>query len=210
MRQSAADEPQCVARKIKACLIFRKMIGSELACLLSMILLVTASDRGVECGQAIETGTGQSTILAGTLLRATTLLREGSYLAVVLDQHLPENEPLETEAMLQHLDTAILVQVNFAIQGRERVVREVQSAIERGHQAETAARRAGVSKLYGEVNGTLTALVLTVDLALESPALPPGTSEKLKSVNILVKQPRRQIETCSANELLAPAGALHA
>ncbi len=185
------------------------MIGKELACVLPMILLVTASDRGAECGQAIETGTGQQTILAGTLLRATTLLRESSFSAVVLDQHLLEKEPHETEVMLQHLDTAILAQVNFAIQGKERAVREVRSAIERGHQAETAARRASANRLYGEINGTLTALVLTVDLALECPALQPGATEKLKSVNVLVKQLRSQLETCSRHEGSESACALH-
>ena len=148
-------------------------------------------------------------MLAGTLLRATTLLRERSFLAVVLDQHLLENEPLEADAMLQHLDTAILVQVNFAIHGKESVVREVRSAIERGHQAEAAARRASASKLYGELNGTLTAILLTVELAMESPALPPGTSEKLQSVHILVRKLRSQIEIGSANESFETTGALH-
>jgi hypothetical protein len=127
-------------------------------------------------------------------------LRERSYLALVLDQHQAETEPLEADTMLQHLDTAILVQVNLAISGQERLVRDVRSALRHRAHEEACARRAATSKLASELNGTLTALLLTVELALETSALPVAAGESLQSVYGLIKKLRRQLEASIASE----------
>jgi hypothetical protein len=172
-----------------------------------MILLVTSSDRGGEAARAIEAATGEATIVAESQVRATTLLRERSYLALVLDQHQAETEPLEADTMLQHLDTAILVQVNLAISGKERLVRDVRSALGHRKHEEALARRAATSKLASELNGTLTALLLTVELAIELPALPVAAGEKLQSVHGLVQKLRQQLEAGVAGEEHEVAGA---
>jgi hypothetical protein len=172
-----------------------------------MILLVTSSDRGGEAARAIEAATGEATIVAESLVQATTLLRERSYLALVLDQHLAETEPLEADTMLQHLDTAILVQVNLAISGRERLVRDVRGALRHREHEEALAWRAATSRLSSELNGTITALLLTVELALETSALPVAAGEKLQSVYGLVKKLRRQLEAGVAGEEQEVAGA---
>jgi hypothetical protein len=173
-----------------------------------MILLVTSCERGSEIAIAIEAATSESTTIAESLFQATTRLRERSYLAVVLDQHLAETEPLETDTMLHHLETAILVQVNLAISGQERLVREVRSALWRRQRDEALARRLARSKILSELNGTLTALLLTVALAIEIPAEPVEAGEKLQSINGLVKKLRRQVETESANEHFEATGVL--
>ena len=60
-----------------------------------MILLVTSSERASECAAALHEATGEEVVVAESLLRATTLLRAGCYLAVVLDQYLLETGPDE-------------------------------------------------------------------------------------------------------------------
>src|ERR1035437_6185074 len=87
-----------------------------------MILLVTPSERASECAAALHGATGEEVVVAESLARATTLLRAECYLAVVLDQYLLETEPYEAETTLEHLGTAIPVQVNLAISGMERLV----------------------------------------------------------------------------------------
>jgi len=160
-----------------------------------MILLVTPSDRANDCAQALQQSTGEEVVVAGNLRQAATLLRSESYLAVVLDQHLLETEPDEIDTAMQHLGTAIPVQVNLAISGLDRLVREVRAAVERRKREEAAARRAAVGMLHSELNGTLTALLLHCELALDVPGLPPAAEDKLHSAHELVKKIRTQLET---------------
>jgi signal transduction histidine kinase len=160
-----------------------------------MILLVSPIDRAHQCAQALHENTGEEIVVADNLRRAATLLRSNSYLAVVLDQHLLETEPDEIDTAMQHLGTAIPVQVNLAISGLDRLVREVRAAVERRKREEAAARRAAVGALHSELNGPLTALLLECELALKVPGLPAAAAEKLHSAHELVNKIRAQLET---------------
>jgi len=70
-----------------------------------------------------------------------------------------------------------------------------------------AARQAAIGKLQGELSGTVTALLLSTELAMETPDLPPAAAEKLRSVLKLVQQLRRQLESaCQTEEPKAVRG----
>jgi hypothetical protein len=135
-------------------------------------------------------------------------LRSEWYTAVVLDQYLLETEPHEVETVLEHLGTAIAMQVNLAISGMERLVREVRTAMQRRRSDEVRARHAAIARLASELNGTVTALLLSTELALETPALPPAATEKLESVHELVKKLRQQLEGASPAEKIEHAKAV--
>jgi hypothetical protein len=165
-----------------------------------MILLVTASERARECSAALHHATGEEVMAAESLARATTLLRAECYLVVVLDQFLLETEPQEAASTLAHLGTAIPVQVNLAITGIERLVREVRSAVQRRQCEEVRARCAALGTISSELNGTVTALLLSTELAMETPGLPPAAFEKLESVHDLVKKLRMQLENAATAE----------
>ncbi|MBI3646348.1 MAG: hypothetical protein HY233_10335 [Acidobacteriales bacterium] len=165
-----------------------------------MILVVTPNLRADECTAALHQATGEEVVLAESLRKAATLLRAESYVAVVLDQYLLETEPDETEAVMQHLGTAIPVQVNLAISSVERLVREVRAAVQRRKREEVAARQAAVSALHSELNGTITALLLSCELALDTPGLPSAAMEKLESAHSLVRKLRSQLQTAEAGE----------
>jgi hypothetical protein len=172
-----------------------------------MILLVTPSERARECSAALHDATGEEVVVAESLARATTLLRTECYLVVVLDQFLLETEPHEAGSTLEHLGTAIPVHVNLAITGIERLVREVRSAVQRRQREEVRARRAAVGRLQSELNGTVTALLLSTELALETPGLPAAAAEKLEAVHDLVLKLRRQLESSgTAQEAKQAAG----
>jgi hypothetical protein len=160
-----------------------------------MILLVSPIDRANQCARALQQNIGEEVVVAENLRQAASWLRSESYLAVVLDQHLLETEPDEIDTAMQHLGTAIPVQVNLAISGLDRLVREVRAAVERRKREEVAARGAVAGALHSELNGTLTALLLDCELALKVPGLPPAAAEKLHSAHALVKKIRTQLET---------------
>ena len=170
-----------------------------------MILLVTASERASECAAALREATGEKVVVAESLVRATTLLRAECYLAVVLDQHLLETEPNEVETTLDHLGTAMPVQVSLAISGMERLVREVRAAVQRRQREEVKARRVAIFRFHSELNGTVTALLLSIELALEAPGLPAAAAEKLQSVYELVKKLRKQLESADPTGEPEPA-----
>jgi hypothetical protein len=163
-----------------------------------MILVVTPNLAAEDCAEALRQATSEEIVVAQTLREAATLLRTESYLAVVLDQYLLETEPEETETVMRHLGTAIPLQVNLAISGGARLAREVRAAVQRRQREESVARRAAVSTLQCELNGTVTALLLSCELALDAPGLPLAASEKLESTHELVKKLRSQLESALA------------
>jgi len=169
-----------------------------------MILLVTPSERASECAAALREAAGEGIVVAESLARAATLLRAESYLAVVLDQYLVETEPHEAENTLEHLGTSILVPVNLAISGMERLVREVRAALQRRQREELRARQAAIVRLHSELNGTITALLLSSELALEIAGLPTAAVEKIESVHELVKKLRGQLEGAGLPEGAQP------
>jgi len=165
-----------------------------------MILLVTPSEKALEWSAALTEATGQEVLVAETLVRATTLLRVEGYLAVVLDQYLLETKPREALTLFEHLGSAIPVQVNLGISGMERLAREVRAAVQRRQREEAGARQVATRKLHGELNGTVTALLLSSELALEDRSLPPAMAEKLQLVYELVKRLRQQLERAIPTE----------
>jgi hypothetical protein len=158
-----------------------------------MILLVTPSERARECAAALQDATSEPVRIAENLARAATLLRAECFPVVVFDQYLLEYEPDEAGSAIEHLGTALPVQINLAICGMDRLVREVRAAVQRRKREEGRARQAARAELHSELNSTVTALLLSTELALETRNLPAAALEKLQSVHELVTQLRRQL-----------------
>jgi len=159
-----------------------------------MILVASPNLRANECVTALRQAINDEVVLVESLRKAASLLRAQSYLVVVLDQFLLETEPDETEMVMQHLGTAIPVQVNLAISSVERLTREVRAAVQRRKREEIAARQAALSTLHSELNGTVTALLLSCELALGTPGLPSDALEKIASAHGLVQKLRSQLQ----------------
>jgi hypothetical protein len=137
-----------------------------------MILLITPSAKVQECAQALEEATAEAVQVASSLRQAASMLRADEFSAVVVDQLLVEAEPDQSEAVLQHIETAIPVYVNFAISGVERVTRELKAALLRRKREEVVARQAAEQLLRNELRGTVTALLMSCEMALQAPDLP--------------------------------------
>jgi len=159
-----------------------------------MILLVTAIERRSECAAALEHALNQPVLLAEDLLEAMTVLRAESCAIVIFDEGIAQTEPAEMENTLDHLGTAIPVQVNLAISGSERLVREVRAAVRRRKYEETSAREAVAQTLRGELSGTLTTLLMDCELALETSGLSPQAMERLDAVHHAAQMLRFQLQ----------------
>jgi len=159
-----------------------------------MILLITPSAAGSQCTESFYAATGQETHWAKSLEEAATRLREQTYSAAVIDQFLLETEPDESEQMLEHLGTAFPVYVNFAITGIDRLVRELRAALHRRKREESAARRAVAEQMNSEMRETLTAMLLSCELAMSVPDVPVPAADKIRDIDNLAREMRLRLE----------------
>jgi hypothetical protein len=167
-----------------------------------MILLVTPSERGKDCAQVLQGATGHPTHVANTLQTAISSLRAEEYAAVVIDQFLLETEPDECDLVLRHLASAVPVYVNCGISGAERIAREVRSALSRRQREEQAVRRSAEQAIWSELNESVTAMLLSCDLALSTRGMSVAAAEKMQAARnqaahirslLQVSQEKRQI-----------------
>ena len=160
-----------------------------------MNLLVTSSKRGAECAKVLEQSVAEPVAVADSFRRATALLRQGEFSAVVLDEGLVDADPDGLDTLLNNSGTAVPVYVNLAICNAARVVREVRSALQRHEESRVIAMRAAESLLRSELRGAVTGILLSTELALKSEDLPMDAEAKLKTVCHLASQIRSRLET---------------
>jgi hypothetical protein len=155
-----------------------------------MVLLITPSARGLECAATLQDSTGKETHWAENLQKAVARPREQAVSAVVIEQFLLENEPAESDLVLEHLGTAFPVHLNRAISGRERLIREVRSARKR---KQTQARRAVEQQLRSEMCESLTSMLLSCELAMSVTGGPGTAAEKIRAVDDLAREMRLRL-----------------
>jgi len=195
-RNTAPGAPERETRKasLSTNLLFsaNRLWRSKCSCN-GMILLITPSARGPECAATLKDATGEETHWAENLQQAVTRLREQAYSAVVLDQFLLENEPSESEQVFERLGTAIPVYLNFAVSGMDRLLREVRSALHRRKREEAQARRAVEQQIRSEMCESLTAMLLSCELAISTPGLPNPAAEKIRAIDDLARDMRLRL-----------------
>ena len=157
-----------------------------------------------ECAAALGEEIGEAIQTASSLRQAVNRLRSEEFEAVVIDQFLLEVEADETDLVLHHAGSAIPIFVNFAISGVPRLAREVRTALCRRRREEQVARKAAEESLRNEFKGTLTALLLSCEMALEAPDLPSVAVDKIKTVYEIGREMRLRLGM--GEEALADGG----
>lgn len=149
---------------------------------------------GTPCAEALHAATSKDVHWAHTIQEASTHLREQAYSVAVIDQFLVETEPDDSDQMIEHLGTAFPVYVNFGVSGMERLVRDVRSALHRRRREEAAARRAVAEQMQSEMRETLTAMLLSCELAMSVPNIPQLATEKIRAIDVLARELRLRLE----------------
>lgn len=158
-----------------------------------MILLVTSSASGTECAKAIAAAAHAKTEVAPDLLAAVNRLRETEFTAVVLDESMASASAAQLEAVFKHLGTAVPVFVNLGISRKDRLVRDVMTALRRVEQEKNLARRSVEWELRSQLKGDLTGILLSAQQALQTHALPSAVEAKLKNVCELADRMRTRL-----------------
>jgi hypothetical protein len=158
-----------------------------------MILLITPCTKVQACADALERATERKVKVSSALRQALIDLRTQEFSAVLIDQSLVEAEPADADVLIQHIGTAIPVHVNFAISGIDRVVREVRAALCRRKRESFLARKEAEQLLRSELKGTLTALLLSCELAMQVSNLPGAAEAKLRMVHDLAREMKAKL-----------------
>src|SRR5487761_257098 len=146
------------------------------------VLLVTAMSGAENCAAAVGRQLGLTVEVAENRRTALAALRRREYSVMVLDDGLVEADPSGAEVLWQQAGLAIPVQVNLGISGCNRVLREVRAALQRREREVSLAMRAATQLMEGEMNTTITGLLLQTELALAEPSLPAHVAVKLQQV----------------------------
>jgi hypothetical protein len=160
-----------------------------------MILLVTSSNRRLECGSALEQVIGESVEACESVRKATSMLRNNEYSAVILDDPMVEVEGEAMEGLLNNLGLAVPVYINLAVSNAQRIARELRLALRRNRESRLIAVRAAESQLRGEIRDAVTGILLSTQLAMRTPEMPVEAMEKLTSVCQLASDIRLRLES---------------
>jgi hypothetical protein len=159
-----------------------------------MLLVITPSAKALGSVQAIQQVTSEETHVVATSSQALAQLRAREYVAVLIDQAFMETEPVESDMVLEHIGTAVPVHVNFAINGMDRVARELRAALRRHEKQVLLVRQEVKQTLRNELKSTITALLLSCEMALQIPDLQSGAESRMRTVHELAQEMRLKLE----------------
>jgi len=157
------------------------------------ILLVTGMEGARNCADVIAKQLGMEVEVAEGRKVALIALRRGEFAAVVVDETIAECDPAAAEAIWERSGLAIPVQVNFALTGAARLIRELRSALHRREREQELARRAAAAAIEAELKSTVAGLVLHSELALSGSDAGSPVAERLRTLAELAGSLRQKL-----------------
>jgi len=159
------------------------------------ILLVTGIEGARNCADVIAKQLETEVEVAEGRRVALGFLRQREFAAVVVDETVATCDPAAAEAIWERAGLAIPLQINFALSGAARLIREIRAALHRREREQMLARRAAAEAVESELKATLAGLLLQSELALSSTEPASPVAEKLRLVASLAGDLRRQLST---------------
>ena len=159
-----------------------------------MTILIVSGIEGVRnCAEVVSKQLGMTVEFASGRREAVDALRHREFAAVVVDETLAECDPEAAEAIWERAGLAIPMQINFALAGASRIIREIRAALQRRLREQAAARRAAREDIDSELKNTVSGLLLQSQLALAERGLPMHIVQKLRMVEDLAGKLRLQL-----------------
>ena len=157
------------------------------------ILIVTGIEGARNCAAVVGTQLGMEVEVAEGRKAALAALRRREYAAVVVDETMSECDPSAAEAVWERAGLAIPLQINFALSGAARLIREIRAALHRREREQTLARRAAAAAIEAELKTTVAGLLLHSQLALSGSEASSPVADKLRVVADLACSLRQQL-----------------
>lgn len=157
------------------------------------ILIVTGIEGARSCAEVVAKQLGMEVEVAEGRKTALGVLRQREFEAVVVDESIADCDPAAAEAIWERSGLAIPMQINFALSGAARLVRDIRAALHRREREQVLARRAAAKAIETELKSTVAGLLLHSELALSSSDVSAPVAEKLRVVADLAGSLRRQL-----------------
>jgi hypothetical protein len=170
------------------------------------ILLVTGIEGARNCADQVQQQLGMPVEVAAGRREALACLRKGEFQALVIDETLAECDPAAADRICEQAGLAIPLQINFAVSGAARLIREIRSALHRREREQAVARHAAAAVIEAELKSTVAGLLLHSQLALSGAEVPAPIADRLRVVADLAGNLRQQLSISPA----ARAGAARA
>jgi hypothetical protein len=156
-------------------------------------LIVTAIE-GIETTAATLAQQLRATVeIAATRATALRLLARRSYSVVILDQILADSDPDGADLIWKDAGVAIPLQVNFALAGSARLVREIKAALTRRQREQQLAGAAATAAIDSELKNAITGFLLESRLALAEEGIPPGVESRLRNLAEIADRMRERL-----------------
>jgi signal transduction histidine kinase len=152
----------------------------EAASSVQRVLVISALSGAENCAAAIMQQMGLDVEVVPGRREAIEALRTGVYAAVIVDDALAEGDPRGAEVLWKMAGMAIPLQVNFALTGSARLVRDLRAALARREQEQGAAQRAALRAVESELRNTISGLLLHTQLALRDSPPSPQLEQRLR------------------------------
>ena len=165
------------------------------------ILLVTGIEGARNCADVLGRQLEMEVVSADGRKAALVLLREREFAAVVVDETITVCDPAAAEAIWDRAGLAIPMQINFALSGAARLVREIRAALRRREREQQLARRAAAAAVESELKSTVAGLLLQSQLALSGSDAASPVADRLKMVASLAGDLRRQLSATAETRL---------
>ena len=157
------------------------------------ILMVTGFEGASNCAAVVGAQLGMEVEVAEGRRVALAALRRREFAAVVVDETMAECDPAAAEAIWEHAGLAIPLQINFALSGAARLIREIRAALHRREREQMLARRAATAAIEAELKTTVAGLLHNSQLALNGSEVPALVADKLRVVADLAGSLRQQL-----------------
>ncbi len=157
------------------------------------ILMVTGIEGARNCADVVGKHLGMEVEIAAGRKSALSVLRQREFAAVVVDDSLAECDPAAAEAIWERSGLAIPLQVNFALSGAARLIRDIRAALHRREREQTLARQAATAAIESELKGTVAGLLLHSELALANCEAGAPATARLQMVADLAGSLRRKL-----------------
>jgi len=157
------------------------------------ILMVTGIEGARNCADVVAKQLGTDVQVAEGRRAALAALRRDEFAAVVVDETMTECDPAAAEAIWDRSGLAIPLQINFALSGAARLIREIRAALHRREREELLARRAAAAAIESELKTTVAGLLLNSQLAISGNEVPAQIADKLRVVADLAGNLRQQL-----------------
>lgn len=157
-------------------------------------MLVSSASCSLDRVQALQSETSELVHVVSGVDLAIQSLRQCEYTAIVIDQAIADSEPEAIGPLLEHAGGAVPVFLNLAISNPQRLAVEIKNALRRRRTEKDLANRTAGSELRDELRGAVTGILLSSELALAVPSVPPDAAAKIEEVRNLAESMRKHLE----------------